>query len=153
MIFETEYRRTPPLKKDLGILIFWVVLITFLVLIGATKFFQSPLDMEFFSDRTAPVYSLFGTICLAYEFFTSMRNESNKNFLNQKIIKAMDDRECVQKSVVIDSDRITRVNQLNEEIEALKLDLEHEMQFVRRKFFIGQFGLGLVVLATFLQLP
>jgi len=153
IIFQREYKKSPSLKKDLLSLLGCLIALSFFIYVGATKGFQSPFNFEFFSKRMAPIYSLFGTICLAYEFFTAIRNESNKNRLNQQLIKAMEYRESVALAFVIESEKEKRIKELNEDISSYKADLEHEMQFVRRKYYIGWFGIALTVLSTFLQLP
>ena len=151
--FEKEYKRTPSLWKDLGVLAIWLVILSLLVAAGATGGFNKPFDIEFFTKRMAPIYSLFGTICLAYEFITALRNESNKNRLNQLHIKAMAHRDAAEALMTNEADRKKRVNELNIQIKGYESDLEHEMRYVHRKFFIAWVGISLVVLSTFLQLP
>lgn len=153
ILLQREYKKSPSLKQDLLVLLGGLIVLSALVYVGATKCFQTPFNLEFFSERMAPIYSLFGTICLAYEFFTAIRNESNKNRLNQQLIKAMEYRESVALAVVVESDKEKRIEELNKKIQSFKSDLEHEMLFVRRKYYIGWFGIALTVLSTFLQLP
>jgi hypothetical protein len=153
IIFQKEYKKSPSLKQDLLVLLFWLIVLSLLIVIGATKGFESEFNLEFFSDRMAPIYSLFGTICLAYELFTAIRNESNKNRLNQQLIKAMEHRESVALAFVVESDKDKRIKELNEQIQHFRSDLEHEMLFVRRRYYIGWLGIALTVLSTFLQLP
>lgn len=147
-----DYKRTPSLGRELGVLIFWLLVLSAMTYLGATKGLEKPFDIGFFSARMAPIYSLFGTVCLAYEFFTAMRNESNKNRLNQLIIKAIGMREAAL-AIVVESDRNKRVDYLNRRINVYDEDLEYEFKYSRRKYIIAWFGIFLVIIATFLQLP
>lgn len=153
IIFQRGYKKSPSFKKDLLSLLGGLIALSLFIYAGATKGFQSPINFEFFSDRMAPIYSLYGTVFLAYEFFTAIRNESNKNRLNQQLIKAMEHRESVVLGFVVESEKEKRIKELNEGISSYKVDLEHEMQFVRRKYYIGFLGIALTILSTFLQLP
>jgi hypothetical protein len=146
------YKRTPSLGRELGVLVFWVLVLSTMTYLGATKGLEKPFDIGFFSARMAPIYSLFGTVCLAYEFFTAMRNESNKNRLSQLTIKAMEMREAAL-AIVAESDRNKRMDYLGRKIEAYNEDLEYEIKYSRRKYIIAWFGICLVIIATFLQLP
>lgn len=147
-----KYKRTPSLLWDFGVLIFWLLVLTVGTYAAATKLFEAPFDIDFFSARMAPVYSLFGTVCLAYEFFTAMRNESNRGYLIRVRAQAMDARDAAA-SIIVDSDREKRIADLNRQIEGFNKDLVHESRYVRRKFVFAWFGIFLVVIATFLQLP
>lgn len=153
IIFQKKYKKSPSLKQDLLGLLCCLLGLSLFVYAGATNGFQCPFKFDFFSERMAPIYSLFGTICLAYEFFTAIRNESNKNRLNQELIKAMEHRESVALAFVVERDKEKRITELCNEIERLKHDLEYEMIFVRRKFYIAWLGIALTLISTFLQLP
>lgn len=153
MLFEKNYKKSPSLKSDLCGLLTVLGILTLLIWIAATKGFHHPFDYDFFAKRMAPIYSLFGTVCLAYEFFTAIRNESNKNRLNQQLIKAMEHRESVSIGFTVEKDKEARLKELNEEISNLKTDLDHEMFYVRRKYFIGWLGIILAIISTLLQLP
>jgi hypothetical protein len=150
---EKEIKRTPSLWKDLGVLTIWLVLLSLFVFAGATGGFSKPFNIGFFTERMAPIYSLFGTVCLAYEFLTALRNESNKNRLIELHIKAIAHRDAAEASMTNEGDRTKRINELNTQIKGYESDLEHERRYVHRKFFIAWVGLSLIVLSTFLQLP
>lgn len=150
-VFQRKYKRSPSFAWDFLWLVFLLILLSFFVYAGATQGFSQEIDLNFFSIRMAPVYSLFGTVCLAYEFFTSIRNESNKNRLNQELIKNKEYLDAAKTSIIDEFTRLKRINSLSEEINELNKNLNHEMQYVRRKFYFGWFGVFLTMLSTLLQ--
>src|SRR5690554_4740312 len=93
-IFSREYKKSPSLKWDLGWLFFWTLLLSALILAGASKGFSTSPDIAFFTERMSPIFSLFGSVCLAYGLLTGIRNESNKNRLNQDLIRLMEHRDA-----------------------------------------------------------
>ncbi|PMY39728.1 hypothetical protein C1Y35_12985 [Pseudomonas sp. GW456-L14] len=149
---KSTFKKSPTLWKDLGVLILWLIVLTAIVILGATKLFDSTFDYRFFTARMAPVYSLFGTICLAYEFFTCIRNERNKTWLTQELGKNLE-HKIAAGAIVIASDRLRRIQQLDQEIASLNADLQHENQFIGRKYVFGVVGICLTLLSTMLQLP
>lgn len=146
------FKKSASLWKDLGVLLFWLLVLTAIVILGATKLFDAAFDYRFFTARMAPIYSLFGTVCLAYEFFTCIRNERNKTWLAQEVSKNLE-HKIAAAAIVMPSDRLHRIQQLDQEIARLNADLQHENQFARRKYVFGVVGICLTVLSTMMQLP
>lgn len=151
-IFSREYKKSPSLKWDLGWLFFWILLLSALILAGATSGFSTSPDIEFITERMSPILSLFGSVCLAYGLLTGIRNESNKNRLNQDLIRLMEHRDAANSSIPVEATRKKRVDELSCEIQRLSGDLEHEMEHGRREIVIGWFGLILLVVSSMLQI-
>lgn len=133
-------------------MIFWVLLLSVAVIASGGAGPSRWPDMIFFAERMSPILNLYGTVCLAYEFLTAIRNESNKNRLNQELIKACEYRDAAEATIPNKNDRRKRVEGLKVLVEQLRVDLDHEMKHVRRKFYIGWFGLLLIVISSFLQI-
>ncbi len=97
-MFSREYKKSPSLKWDLGWLFFWVLLLSTLILAAASGGFSTSPDIEFFTERMSPILNSFGSVCLAYGLLTGIRNESNKNRLNQELIRLMEHRDAANSS-------------------------------------------------------
>ena len=151
-IFSRDYKKSPSLKWDLGWLCVCILLLSALILAGASSGFSTSPDIEFVTERMSPILSLFGSVCLAYGLLTRIRNESNKNRLNQDLIHLMEHRDAANSSIPVDADRKRRVDELSMEIQRLSGDMEHEMAHGRREIVIGWFGLILLVVSSMLRI-
>lgn len=151
IIFERTYKKSPSLLWDLGGLIIVVLVISIFICLIATKGFSTNLDFEMIQKKLGPILSLYGTIALAFEFLTALRNESNKNRLNQELILLNNHREDARNTMhaaTVDK----RITELNDKITQLENDLKHEMLYVRKKYYIAWFGLILITISTLIQI-
>lgn len=152
-IYEAGYKKSPSFSRDFIVLLCWLVFLIVLVVIKATGFFSHHLDFKVFSGNLGPIFSLFGTVCLAYEFITALRNERNKTYLNNLHTKLLGFQQAVTQAMVDTVDRERRLSELRSQLGEVERDLAHEMRYVHRKFLFAWTGIVLVVIATFLQLP
>jgi len=153
MTIKKEYKTSPSFKRDFAVLALFIIFLSILVWAGSTNGFKANFNSKFFTARMGPIYSLYGTVCLAYEFFTAIRNESNKTRIQQILErKSRHKSECIN-SMQPGPDRTHRIESLDSEIGVLEADLNHEHEYIKRKFTFGWIGVALTALSTFIQLP
>ncbi len=146
------YNLSPSLAMEVGVLVAIILFLGLLIFIMGTKFVPEKFNLTFFSNHMVPILTLYGTVCLAYEFITAFRNESNKAFINQELTKEKENRYAAQSTMTNETDKNNRIMELNEKIVTLESDLAHEMKHTKRKFSVAWFGLTLLVIATLLQI-
>jgi hypothetical protein len=146
------YRPTPSIAREIASMCGFLVFFAAIFYLAATHGLQKPLDSAFYYSRLSSILGFMATLCLAYEFVTGLRNESNRTRLNQEILQLHHHAATVRDAILDGETRSSRLRQIESETkERMKL-LEHEMKYVHRRFFMAWFGVLLAGFATLVQI-